>query len=225
MNAVDHAPYATVHKAAYTRYNQPKYREEERAPTPSIIFHLHFPMMPLPPILEMPQEILQKIALYAIDDSPLGPPRELHSLLLTCKTFKKYLSPENASELYSSVFGQQFDSLAPQCRLGHQVTRENTALELSRRFSAFRVSRKPSFDDHSLTEALWIAYLMVEDQDTSQKNIQQLVRAGFPAFLDSYLLNHLYDDDSTAEKKGWPVLSEQNSLALALAWNLASDSK
>lgn len=223
MKAVDRAPYATVHKAACTRYNQPKkYHDEGRAPTPSVFFHLHFAMMVLSPILDMPQEILQKIALYAIDDSPLGPPRELHSLLLTCKTFEKYLSPQNASELYFSVFGQQFDSLAPQYRLGHQVARENTALELSRRFSALQVSKKPSFDDDSLTEALWIAYLMVEDQDMSQKNIQQLVRAGFPAFLDSYLLDHLYDD---GEKKGWPVMSEQNSLALALAWYLASDSK
>jgi hypothetical protein len=177
-------------------------------------------MTVLSPILEIPQEILQKIALYAIDDSPLGPPRELHSLLLTCKTFNKYLSPQNASELYFLVFGQQFDALAPRCRLGHQVARENTALELSRRFSALRISRKPFFDDHSFTEALWIAYLMVMDRDTSQKNIQQLVRAAFPAFLDSYLLDHLYDDEN-----GWPVMSEQNSLALALAWYLASDSE
>lgn len=220
MNALDRAPYATVHKAACFRYNQPKYYDEERAPTPSILFHLHFTMTVHSPILEMPQEILQKIALYAIDDSPLGPPRELHSLLLTCKTFNKYLSPQIASELYFSVFDQQFDALAPQCRLGHQVARENTALELSRRFSALRISRTPFFDDHSLTEALWTAYLMVNDQDTSQKNIRQLVRAGFPTFLDSYLLDHLYDDQN-----GWPVMSEQNSLALALAWYLASDSE
>ena len=218
MNGVDRAPYATVHKAACTRYNQPKQYDEDKTPSPSVSFHLHFTMTVFSPILEIPQEILQKIALYAIDDSPLGPPRELHSLLLTCKTFNKYLSPQNASELYISVFGQQFDSLAPQCRLGHQVVRENTALELSRRFSAFQISKNPSFDDHSLTEALWIAYLMVEDQDT--RNIQQLVRAGFPAFLDSYLLNHLYDDGN-----GWPVMSELNSLALALAWYLASDSE
>ena len=220
MNAVDRAPYATVHKAACIGYNQPKYHDEERALTPSVFFHLHFTMKVLSPILEIPQEILQKIALYAIEDSPLGPPRELHSLLLTCKTFNKYLSPQSASELYSSVFGQQFDSLAPQSRLGHQVARENTALELSRRFSALRILEKSSFDDQSLTEALWIAYLMVEDQDMSRKNIQQLVRAGFPAFLDSYLLDHLYDHEN-----GWPVMSEQNSLALALAWYLASDSE
>ena len=178
-------------------------------------------MKVLSPILEIPQEILQKIALYAIHDSPLGPPKELHSLLLTCKTFNKYLSPQNASELYCSIFGQQFDALAPQCRLGHQAARENTALELSRRFSALRIFEKPFFDDHSLSEALWIAYFMVMDQDTSQKNIQQLVRAGFPAFLDSYLLDHLYEDD----ENGWPVMSERNSLALTLAWYLASDSE
>ena len=216
-----------LHKAACFRYyNQPKYHDEERTPTPttsppSLFFlHIHFTMKVLSPILEIPQEILQKIALYAIDDSPLGPPKDLHSLLLTCKTFNKYLSPQNASELYCSVFGQQFDALAPQCRLGHQVARENTALELSRRFSALRIFQKPFFDDSSLTEALWIAYLMVMDQDTSQKNIQQLVRAGFPALLDSYLLDHLYEDEND-----WPVMSEQNSLALTLAWHLASDSE
>lgn len=178
--------------------------------------------MALSTVLEIPQEILQRIAFYAIHGAPLGPPKELHSLLLTCKTFKSYLSPQNASELHCSVFGQQFDALAPQCRLGQPMARENTALELSRRFSALQIS-KSSFNDHSLTEAFWIAYLMVEDQDTSRKNVQQLVRAGFPAFLDSYLLNHLYD--GSAENNGWPVLTERNSLALALAWNLASDSE
>lgn len=175
-------------------------------------------------ILAIPQEILQKIAFYAIHGSPLGPPRELHSLLLTCKTFKNYLSPQNASELHCSIFSQQFDVLVPQRRLGQPVSRENTALELSRRFSALHVSKKSSLDDYSLTEALWIAYFMIEDQDKSKKNIQQLVRAGFPGFLDSYLLNHLYDD-GTAEKQSWPVMSERNALALALAWNLSSESE
>ena len=179
--------------------------------------------MALTTVLEIPQEILQKIAFYAIHGSPLGPPRELHNLLLTCKTFNSCLSPQNASELYCSVFDQQFDALAPKYRLGQSVVRENTALELSRRFLALKIPKTTSFDDYSLTEALWIAYLMVEDQDTSQKNIQQLVRAGFPAFLDSYLLNHLYD--GAADNKGWPVMTERNSLALALAWNLASDSE
>lgn len=174
-------------------------------------------------VQEIPQEILQKIAFYAIHGSPLGPPKDLHSLLLTCKTFRTYLSPKNAGELHCSVFGQQFDALAPHHRLGQPVVRENIALELSRRFSALQIAKKTSFDDHSLTEALWIAYLMVEDQDTSQKNVQQLIRAGFPAFLDSYLLNHLYD--GSAENNGWPIMTEQNSLALALAWNLASDSE
>ena len=219
MNAVDHTPYANVHKAT-CRYNQTKYlyhTEERASAVPSII---PFTTMTLSTLLEMPQEILQKIALYATDGSPLGPPAELHSLLLTCKTFKNYLSPQNASELYCSVFGQQFDALVPQCRLGQPVTRENIALELSRRFSALRISKKASLDEHSLTEALWIAYFMVEDQDTSQKNVQQLVRAGFRDFLDSYLLNHLYDGSSS-----WPVMSEQNSLALAVAWNLASESE
>ena len=227
-----------MRRVSYTRpacfpYNQPKYYyDEEKAPpppTPPVFFHLHFTttatatttMKTLSPILEIPQEILQRIALYAIDDSPLGPPKELHSLLLTCKTFNKYLSPQNASELYFSVFSQQFDARSPQCHLGHQVARENTTLELSRRFSALRIFRNPFIDDHSLSETLWVAYLMVEDQDMSQKNAQQLVRAGFPAFLDSYLLGHLYEKN----ENGWPVMSEQNSLALALAWYLASDSE
>jgi hypothetical protein len=178
--------------------------------------------MALSAVLGIPQEILQKIALYTIDGSPLGPPAELHSLLLTCKTFNNHLSPQNAGELYYSVFDQQFDALGPRYRLGRTVARENIALELSRRFSALQISKMASFDGHSLTEALWIAYFMVEDQDTGQKNIQQLVRAGFPAFLDSYLLNHLYDGSA---ETNWPTMSEQTSLALVIAWNLASDSK
>lgn len=168
----------------------------------------------------IPQEILQRIAWYAVDGSPLGPPTELHSLLLTCKTFKNYLSPQNATELYCAVFAQKFDIQTPQRLLGRPVARKNIALELSRRFSALQISKQTSFEDHSLTEALWIAYFMSEDQDASQKNMQQLIRAGFPEFLDSYLLDHLYDGS-----KGWPMMSEPNCLALALAWNLASESE
>jgi len=171
-------------------------------------------------IIDIPQEILQKIAQYATLGSPLGPPQELYNCLLVCRTFRDCLSPQNAGELYSYIFAQKFDAVAPMYRLSPVVFRENAPLELRRRFFALKIFETRQLDHSQLTEALWMAYLMVEDSDTSQKNVKQLLWAGLPAFLDLYLRRRLYE--RAGENDGWPVVTEQNSLALALSWTLAS---
>lgn len=175
-------------------------------------------------ILDFPQEILQHIVLCTVLDSPLGrPPKDLCSCLLTCRAFYNTLSPKNASEIYLFVFSQQFDKAGPVYRLGESVVREHASLEIRRRFRAIQVFQSRSVYHPDLTEALWIAYLMVEDSDTSQKNIKQLLRAQLPSFLDCYLRDRLYEDGELNE--GFPVITEQNSLAIALSWTLASNSE
>ncbi|KAF9555741.1 hypothetical protein CPC08DRAFT_765718 [Agrocybe pediades] len=170
-------------------------------------------------ILDIPPEVFQKIILYATLGSPLGPPKELFSCLLTCHTFRHRLAPDHAGELYSVIFSQKFDVRGPLFRLGEAVVRENAPLEMRRRFSAIQVFKERALDHPCLTEALWIAYLMVEDSDTSQKNVKQLLRAGVPAFLDMFLRAKLYVGSVDG---GWPVLTEATTLALALSWTLAS---
>ncbi|CAA7262022.1 unnamed protein product [Cyclocybe aegerita] len=174
-------------------------------------------------ITDMPQELLQKIALYATLGSPLGPPKELYNLLLTCRLFRDTLSPKNASELYAFIFAQKFDARAPSLRLGAASVREQAPFEMRRRFEFIRIFRQRNIHHPDLTQALWTAYTMVEDSDTSQKNMKQLLRAGMVDFLDLYLRERLYEG-AKESNDGWPVLNEQNSLAIALSWTLSSQS-
>ncbi|KDR78266.1 hypothetical protein GALMADRAFT_65132 [Galerina marginata CBS 339.88] len=171
-------------------------------------------------IADIPSEILQKIALFATVGSPLGPPKELLNLLLTCRTFRDCLSAENAGELYYVVFSSKFDARGPLYRLSPTVVREHAPLEMRRRFSAIKIFKRRLFDHPRLTEALWVAYLMVEDSDTSQKNVKQLLSAGVPSFLDLLLRRRLYE--GSADNQGWPIMNERISLAIALSWTLAS---
>ncbi|KAF9484157.1 hypothetical protein BDN70DRAFT_903795 [Pholiota conissans] len=175
-------------------------------------------------ILRIPPEVLQKIALYANATlgswSEVGPPKELYNCLLTCRTFHVALSSDNASELYFLLFAQKFDIRGPIYRLGAPVVREHAPYEMRRRFQAIQIFKNRNLYHPDLTEALWIAYLMVEDADTSQKNVRQLLRANLPTFLSQYLHLRLYEGAS--ENGGWPVMTEEISLAIALSWTLAS---
>ncbi|KAF5329453.1 hypothetical protein D9619_009109 [Psilocybe cf. subviscida] len=202
-------------------------------------------------LLGLPSEVLQHIAFFTTLASLLGPPKELINCMLTCRTLYDVLAPKPGSELYHLIFAHKFDITAPQYRLGADIVREHAHEEMRRRFLAIQVfksrvraqavqparlgngplhsggSDSPSMD---LMEALWIAYVMVEDADTSQKNVKQLLRAGLPAFLDRYLRERLYvaynsNSEGAAasdDQKPWPVIDETTSLAIALAWTLAS---
>jgi len=173
--------------------------------------------------IDIPQEIFQKIVLFATLTTSLGPPQDLYNCVLTCRQFSDFLSPRCAVELYSNIFAHKFDALVPTYRLSPAVLRENAALELHRRFSALKIFKNNEFDHCSLKEAFWIAYLMLEESDLSQKNnVNQLLRAKLPSFLDLYLRDRLYNGAET--NNGWPLLNEQNSLAIALSWALTSQS-
>lgn len=199
-------------------------------------------------LLHLPAEVLQHIAFYVTLVTPLGPPKELINCMLTCRTLNNVLSPPVAGELYYLIFAHKFDVRAPQYRLGADVVREHAHAEMRRRFLAIQLFKsQPSLPamqssanasggtvtqltSMNLTEALWIAYVMVEDADTKQKNVKQLLNVGLPAFLAGYLRERLYvpyDPSSKGvvadgDESLWPVLDETISLATALAWTLAS---
>lgn len=170
---------------------------------------------------DMAPEVLQKILIHATATSPIGPPKEWFNLLLTCRHFRDCLSC-NSGELFSTMFAQRFDIVAPVRRLGESVVRKSAKLEMRRRFDAMKIFRRRRLDDASLTEAFWIAFLMWEDSDMGQKNIKQLLNAGLPSFLDLFLRERLYLGADA--NNGWPVANERNSLAMALLWLTASPS-
>jgi len=174
-------------------------------------------------ILDLPSEILQNVVRFSVSFFPLGPPTELYSLLLTCRTLNQILSKKTALDLYRFIFCLKFDYRAPLSRVGQDDFLGHSAYELKRRFSALAIFQQRNVYHPQLTEALWTAYLMTEESDTRQTNVKQLLRAGLPAFLNSYLRYCLYEDSQ--DVGGWPLLSERNSLALAICWSLTSQSK
>ncbi|TFK36577.1 hypothetical protein BDQ12DRAFT_686654 [Crucibulum laeve] len=165
-----------------------------------------------------PPEIVQKIVLYATAGH-LGPPKALHSMLLTCRTSYALLS-KDSGEFYLNLFRQQFDTIAPGYRLGRLALREQAKLELNRRFKVLKLFRSKDISSPFLEEAFWIAYLMIEDSGTSQSNIKQLLHSGVLVFLDRFLRERLYE--GSEGNNGWPLMNELNSLALALSWLLSS---
>ena len=165
-----------------------------------------------PNLLEMPTEVLKRVALYAIGDNEPGPPKELYSLLLTSKSLLK-LSTE---EFYYHVLFAKFEMQSPLRRLGESVLKQQATAELRRRFEMLKKMRSGSITDDSVTEVLWVAYTMLEDVGLGTKNLRQLIWANLPDFLDDYLRNRLYEGCET--NGGWPLLSESNSLAIALSW-------
>lgn len=171
-------------------------------------------------LLDAPPEILQRIALFAILSAPLGPPRDLYNLSQLCRKAHRILSG-NCPEFYADILAQKFDAPAIIRRFGISAFQENAKIELQRRFAALDIFRKGRLDDPSLTEAFWIAYLMLEeDSTTSLKNVKQLRWANLPAFLDSFFQKRLYKGSVT--NNGWPLPNVVNSLAIVLFWLLSS---
>ena len=174
-------------------------------------------------ILDLPSEILQKVVRFSVSFSPLGPPTELYSLVLTCRALNQILSKDAALDLYRFIFCLKFDYRAPLSRVGQDDFLGHSAYELKRRFCALAIFQQRDIRHPQLTEALWTAYLMTEESDTRQTNVKQLLRAGLPAFIDTYLRCCIYDESQ--DSGGWPLLSERTSLALAICWSLTSQSK
>jgi hypothetical protein len=170
-------------------------------------------------LFDAPPEILRRIALFVTLATPLGPPRELCNLSQLCRSAHRILSQDSA-EFYACILTQKFDSRVVVQRLGKSTLQDSAKVELQRRFAALDIFRKGRLDDPFLTEAFWIAYIMLEESSPSMKNVKQLLWADLPAFLDSFFQKRLYEGSTT--NNGWPLPNVKNSLATALFWLLSS---
>src|SRR5258708_21770811 len=70
---------------------------------------------PPSPLLALPQELLERIALHLALSNQTGPPVNLIPLLCTCKYVRHALS---SNDLYAKIFQGMFDVDAPRRRLG-----------------------------------------------------------------------------------------------------------
>lgn len=143
-----------------------------------------------PSLTNIPPEILDEIAFHTVlfpKASKLGPPCDLHSLLLTCKAVHESLSTSCA--LLARIFRCQFDYAALARRFSPSWLTSNVlADQLKTRWTILKRIRSvgvsweqqgdlkdswpiDSWGKTNVTEDLWMAFLMLLESDG--KNVQQ----------------------------------------------------
>ncbi|KAF8582252.1 hypothetical protein K439DRAFT_1618421 [Ramaria rubella] len=125
-----------------------------------------------------PGEVLTQVALDLVFRDFLGPPGELHTLLLVSKSVYTKLSARTNASLYSSIFQHKFDSRASVARFGVDCAyARRRSDELARRFASLKRLRKiqrshPTVE--TLRDDLWTAYVIFLEHE--EKNHQQLTQ-------------------------------------------------
>lgn len=164
--------------------------------------------VPLPPILTLPSEVLEFIALELVLLNPVGPPR-ISAFAQTCKAVRRVLCPDNLS-LYGRIFKTTFDTTAPARRYGPHILRsENLKSQLFHNWRALKHIR--ASDYRTLETDFWTCYLLLLEDDG--KNCQQVLWAGVPDLADKFVRTGLHDGSVN-----WPADSTINSLALWIMW-------
>ncbi|KAJ6554483.1 hypothetical protein B0H19DRAFT_1377351 [Mycena capillaripes] len=167
-------------------------------------------------LLSASPEVLRDIVLHAV--GTLGPPREWYSLVLCCQTFRRQL---DTPAIHALLFAKKFHVPADV----YHLLPAQAKTEMQRRFSALKFLKRGSpclGDLASLTDALWIAYVMLRAEEPRRMNVDQLLWAGLPDLLLLFLQQRL--TDGAENNHGWPLCNETNSLAMALTWLLSSES-
>lgn len=166
------------------------------------------PASTMTPLLRVPAEVLEFIALELVLLSPVGPP-QLGAFQRTCRAVYDVVNPRNVS-LYGRIFKTTFDTTAAARRFGPRVLRsENLTCQLFRNWRALSNIRYHAF--HTLEDDFWACYFMLLEDDG--KNYQQIQWAGVPKLADTFVRHRLYDGSS-----GWPAENTINALALWIMW-------
>jgi len=126
----------------------------------------------------IPVEVLEKVVLALVDETLLGPPTNLPSLLRVSKTIHAKISITANPSLYSRIFARKFDGQPTVRRLGdtfkYASKREN---ELVKRFKSLKrfkfMSCRQFFTVSTAHDDLCVAYLLFLENDG--QNYQQLV--------------------------------------------------
>jgi hypothetical protein len=169
--------------------------------------------MPHPSLLGSPYEVLRSIVLFAVGSSQLGPPKEYHSLALTCRSLNARLSFNADPTLHSDILSQKFDRGALDRPFGQSVI-DHVGVELPRRFMALKCIRRGCLDDPALLDALYVAFILFLENDG--RNVVQLQWAGLHSIVHRYLREKMSMGSETND--GWPLDNEINTLVVTLAW-------
>ncbi|KAI9463931.1 hypothetical protein F5148DRAFT_982280 [Russula earlei] len=175
----------------------------------------------------IPQEVLENIVFFAVNSSPLGPPRELASLLLVNRRFHASFSPASNPHLHARIFAAKFDTAALARRLGPSaVTAPKLAAELRRRCALLARLRASvgctvDFSVRALHEMLWMAYLMMlENEGKNERQLREYAR------LDGWLRKFWFAEDGAScaqlaiRDNAWPPNNDLSAVTMWLFWFL-----
>ena len=181
----------------------------------------------------IPQEILEHIALCTVTTKFLGPPAAIIPLLLINRRLHSCLSASSSPHLYARIFAFKYDVATVIRRLGPERTSTTVlSAELQRRCSHLtrircrtdtKIIQSPfvQYDNKMVHAILWMGYLMM--LENNGKNEQQLRDY---AEMDVWLKEYWFDPQGASSAtlsirmNKWPPNSAQNSLAMWLFWFL-----
>jgi hypothetical protein len=185
---------------------------------------------------DVPQEILERIALCSVATKFLGPPTAIVPLLLTNRHLHSSLSLSLNPHLYARIFAFKFDAVPVIRRLGPdhaaaavlsaELQRRCNLLARIRRRTDSKIIQSPivqyeEYDEETIRVILWTSYLMM--LENNGKNEEQLRDY---AELDIWLREYWFDLQGASRSAifikmdQWPPNNEQNSLAMWLFWFL-----
>ncbi|PPR05101.1 hypothetical protein CVT24_010088 [Panaeolus cyanescens] len=142
----------------------------------------------------IPRDILQGIAVLVGSSSPLHPPVDFLSFLLSSSTINRSLSLNYASHVYASIFSSKFDS--PSILDHHRIWTTNSGLshELVNRLRLLQRSCRRDLSPEGLLQDLWTAYWMICESKT--RNECQLVNVDFAGFILAVARRYLHSAGS-----------------------------
>lgn len=177
----------------------------------------------LSPLESLPLNVFSSIALYAAENSFLGPPVDLLALSLTSRTLRNTLALSTNTHFWGQLFEFKFDKAAVSRRLGDRWTTSGClAQEANKRYAAMsRIRRGIVVGEHHKDD-LWTAYLMMLESDG--KNERQLIEwANIRRYL--YIAIFYRARAPRGHSCSWFSDAEGTSLVLWLEWMTACPGK
>ncbi|KAJ7573981.1 hypothetical protein C8J56DRAFT_980412 [Mycena floridula] len=185
-------------------------------------------VLPAPSLDNVPQEVLEHIALFSGTESFLGPPSSLPSLLVTCRRMD-CLSMSSNPCLYAAIFTAKFDSKSACLRLGSITVApaifaqelRTRCINLKRIRAKFGASIQGGtlVDGESLRDLLYHAYiLMIENDGKNRSQLRDFAK------IDDWLHDYWFTESGaslarrTILRDRWPLHDENIALAMWLFW-------
>ncbi len=167
------------------------------------------------PLLTIPVEILERIAIKLALLQPLGPPADLIPLLCTCKYVRDTISfhRPRSSHLYAKIFCGMFDVDAAHRRFScHALRSHFLALQLKTYCVALQRIRRGDISAPDIEDLLRTVFIISTENDG--KNRAQLEWANTYAFVNKFVRQRLRHDTVN----GWPRDTPLHALALWVMW-------